>query len=188
MLYILGDVVFDVWPTNVDAAHRERGQDWAAKELIGAQPNREAIDAAASLRRLFAKKWIKVPVTLIEVDERHSIPLQNSASGQAPQGRQVNIEHAPMTSVEVEAAEADRLLALYAAHGAVEVPPPESLASAADSPPHRCSTEGKNHDDEITRRRRAGRAGLCHPRRLAEVSADASRRSREDENVDGNCR
>jgi hypothetical protein len=64
-------------------------------------------------------KWIKVPVTLIEIDGKRAIPLQNSAMG-----RQVNTEHPPMTAVEIEADEADRLLARDASHGAVEVAPP----------------------------------------------------------------
>jgi hypothetical protein len=52
-LYILGSVVFDVYPTNVEAAQRKRGQDWAVKQIVGAQRPREAMgpaDAPVTLR------------------------------------------------------------------------------------------------------------------------------------------
>jgi phage protein U len=55
MLYMLGSVVFDVWPTNLDAAHRDRGQDWAPKEVIGAMPNREAMGTAPATVKLMGK-------------------------------------------------------------------------------------------------------------------------------------
>ena len=46
MLYMLGGVVFELVPTNLDAATRERGQDWAAKAIVGAQKPREAMGVA----------------------------------------------------------------------------------------------------------------------------------------------
>ena len=54
-LYMLGGVVFDVQPTNLDAVHRERGQDWAAKSVVGAQKPREAMGVADAPVTLFGK-------------------------------------------------------------------------------------------------------------------------------------
>lgn len=41
MLYQLGGVQFSVAPTNIDAVSRERGSDFAVKDIIGAQRPRE---------------------------------------------------------------------------------------------------------------------------------------------------
>ena len=41
MLYQLGGVQFSVAPTNIDAVSRERGADFAVKDIIGAQRPRE---------------------------------------------------------------------------------------------------------------------------------------------------
>ncbi len=61
MLYMLGGVVFDVIPTNLEAASRERGQTWAVKEVIGSQPTREAMgvaDAPVTLKgKLFTHRF-----------------------------------------------------------------------------------------------------------------------------------
>ena len=43
MLYILGGVVFDVQPTNVDKVKRERGHDWVEKHIVGAEKPRESV-------------------------------------------------------------------------------------------------------------------------------------------------
>ncbi|MGA2491839.1 MAG: phage tail protein [Roseiarcus sp.] len=55
MLYMLGGVVFDVVPTNLDTVNRERGQDWAAKAIVGAQKPREAMGVADAPVTLFGK-------------------------------------------------------------------------------------------------------------------------------------
>lgn len=46
MLYMLGGVVFELTPTNLDGVTRERGQDWAAKAIVGGQKPREAMGKA----------------------------------------------------------------------------------------------------------------------------------------------
>lgn len=56
MLYMLGGVVFELVPTNLDAATRERGQDWAAKAIAGAlnaAGDKLCEKGAAEARRLF---------------------------------------------------------------------------------------------------------------------------------------
>jgi phage protein U len=55
MLYMLGDVVFELQPTNLDTVNRERGQDWAAKAIVGAQKPREAMGVADAPVTLFGK-------------------------------------------------------------------------------------------------------------------------------------
>jgi phage protein U len=55
MLYMLGDVVFELQPTNLDTVNRERGQDWAAKAIVGAQKPREAMGVADAAVTLFGK-------------------------------------------------------------------------------------------------------------------------------------
>lgn len=55
MLYLLGGVAFEVFPTNLDAAHRERGQDWAVKHIVGGEKPREAMGVADAVVTLSGK-------------------------------------------------------------------------------------------------------------------------------------
>jgi phage protein U len=79
MLYMLGGVVFELVPTNLDAATRERGQDWAAKAIVGAQKPREAMgvaDAPVTLSgKLFPHRY-----GMVDLES-----LADMAQGTAPQ-------------------------------------------------------------------------------------------------------
>lgn len=55
MLAMLGGVVFDVQPTNLDAINRENGQDWAPKAIVGAEKPREAMGVADAKTTLAGK-------------------------------------------------------------------------------------------------------------------------------------
>jgi uncharacterized protein len=55
MLFMLGSVVFDVEPTNLDTVHGEVGQDWAVKPIVGAQRPREAMGEADATITLYGK-------------------------------------------------------------------------------------------------------------------------------------
>jgi len=57
MLYMLGSVIFQVQPTNVEAVDRTSGFDWAEKPLIGAAPDFEATGASPNITRLRGKIW-----------------------------------------------------------------------------------------------------------------------------------
>lgn len=68
-------------------------------------------------------KWIVVPVSLFEIGGKTSMPRIDPVTGREMPGWRVPIDHPPMTPIELDADEADKLLALYAAQGAREVPP-----------------------------------------------------------------
>jgi phage protein U len=52
MLYMLGPVVFDVAPTNIDRIALVSGQDWAEKPVLGGPPDFEATGAAPTKTKM----------------------------------------------------------------------------------------------------------------------------------------
>jgi hypothetical protein len=72
-------------------------------------------------------KWIKLPVTLHGRDDKASIPFQYDVNGAVLAGKHVPLITPAGTLVELEAAEADRLLKLF--------PEGEEVAAPGRKPP-----------------------------------------------------